>query len=92
MQIQSITYSNSEGTVLSVVTTDGRISVPWPCRTWHREYVQEWLDKGGVIGDYVAPPIDTSPTLEERVAELETLVKGQQIPQRVTELEQKVGP
>lgn len=56
MQITSITYGNEEQTVLQVETSDqGTMSVPWPCETWHKEPIQEWIDDGNSISAWVDP-------------------------------------
>lgn len=57
MDITSVTYANPEQTSLTVDTVDeGAMTVPWPCQTWHREEIEDWLGEGGVIGAYTAPP------------------------------------
>lgn len=74
MNIQSITYQNSEQTVLQVVTSEGKtLTMPWPCRTWHNEAIQEWLDAGNTIAEKPGPTLD-----EARQAKLEEINQAYQ--------------
>lgn len=55
MSIQSITYASAERTALRVVTDIGVITLPWPCRTWHRELIEAWLAAGNEIDAFDLP-------------------------------------
>jgi hypothetical protein len=65
MEINSIKYANPGATTLTVTTSEGQMSVPWPCRTWHREPIQDWLDAGNRI-----TPYQRFDTLEQARSEL----------------------
>lgn len=61
MNIERIQYQNDEQTALRVTTTDGKqLTVPWPCRTWHNEAIQEWLALGNVITEKPGPTLEES--------------------------------
>lgn len=50
MSIQTIQYTSAEKTAIQVTQTDGgQYTAPWPCRTWHAEEIQAWLDAGNPI-------------------------------------------
>lgn len=52
MNITAIKYSNAEQTMLLVTTDAGDVSCPWPCETYHAEYIAAWLS---VEGNVIAP-------------------------------------
>ena len=49
MIITSVKYGNKEQTSLLV---NGEMNVPWPCETWHAEFIQAWLDEPNTIDPY----------------------------------------
>lgn len=56
MQITSVTYANEEETMLTVVTSDmGTLHVPWPCETWHKEPIDEWIAVPNTIAAWTDP-------------------------------------
>lgn len=65
MKITSIQYINATKTGLLL---NGTLSVPWPCNTWHKELVQNWLDEGGVIDPFQTPEEAAAAKELERVA------------------------
>jgi len=57
MNIQSIKWASAEHTSLKVTLgNDNEVICPWPCKTWHWEHLQQWLDAGGVIEPEDPPP------------------------------------
>lgn len=98
MQINSVTYRNADGTVVTVVLDDGaEFHAPWPIRSWHRAPVEKWLEEpGNAISPYVAPP---PPTKRERLqaalgndvvkalVRREARTRGLSVAQLLTELE-----
>lgn len=52
MKIDGVRTANSKSTALIIATAEGEMRVPWPCRTWHREVIQDWLDAGNPIEPY----------------------------------------
>jgi hypothetical protein len=47
MEIAAVRYGNAEGASLIVVCADGTsVALPWPCQTWHAQFIQAWLDAG----------------------------------------------
>jgi len=63
MEITSIKYANDEGTGLIV---NNEMYVPWPCATWHNEFIQEWITEGNTISAHM--------TLEESKAHKKQLI------------------
>jgi hypothetical protein len=56
MEIATIRFGNPEGSSLIVVCANGAsFAVPWPCETWHAQFIQAWLDAGNTP----APAADT---------------------------------
>ncbi|MEQ7870756.1 hypothetical protein V6R97_08890 [Chromohalobacter salexigens] len=59
MDIQTIQYVDTTGAALNVTLEEGgSLQLPWPCRTWHREEIQAWLDAGNTIQP---PPEEPDP-------------------------------
>jgi hypothetical protein len=56
MRIVAMRYTNASRTQLDVETDRGRIALPWPCETWHREPIEAWLAEGNEIAPYEPPP------------------------------------
>jgi hypothetical protein len=47
MEISSVRYGNPDGTSMIVRCADGSsFAAPWPCETWHSQFIQAWLDAG----------------------------------------------
>ena len=58
MDIASNSFADPNGTVLALTDAAGpALSVPWPCETWHRAAIQEWLDAGNSIAPYAPPAV-----------------------------------
>lgn len=55
MNIQSITYTDLERTSITIKHADQTIIVPLPCNTWHKEFIEEWLNDGNSIGEHYIP-------------------------------------
>jgi hypothetical protein len=56
MQITAIRYASATQSAVNVTLADGTtLTCPWPCRTWHAERLQRWLDDGGVIAPAEPP-------------------------------------
>lgn len=71
MNIKSIKYANSEQNSLVITTQENKqLSAPWPCRTWHNEEIQNWIEKGNSIEEIAAPTIDE--LREAKKAEINT--------------------
>jgi hypothetical protein len=62
MQIISAKWGNAAQTVLLVTADIGdegphrTLAVQWPCETWHRAVVQDWIAAGGQIAAADPPP------------------------------------
>lgn len=56
MQINSVTYTDTDGTRVRIETADGTLFAPWPIQSWHREVIEKWLAKGNAIQPCVEPP------------------------------------
>jgi hypothetical protein len=52
MRIDSIRYTNADQDEVEVGSDLGDFYLPWPCRSWHRQAVQDWLDAGNHIRPY----------------------------------------
>ncbi len=49
MQVFSVRFTNDDKDEVEVNSDLGDFYLPWPCRTWHREAILAWLDKGNQI-------------------------------------------
>jgi hypothetical protein len=49
MQVFSVYFTNEDKEEIEVSSDLGDFYLPWPCRTWHREAILAWLDKGNTI-------------------------------------------
>jgi hypothetical protein len=52
MRIHSIRFTNADQDEVEVSSDLGDFYLPWPCRSWHRQALQEWLDAGNRIRPY----------------------------------------
>lgn len=87
MEIQSIKYSDAAQTSLSVTLLDGtQLFVPWPCNTWHGEFIQKWILLGNAIGAAFTPTELVSKAKAAKIEELraERLVRIQAVLPGVT--------
>ena len=58
MNITSIAFTNAKHTAANVTLDDGStFGTAWPCLTWHGEYVEAWLESGGQVQPFTAPPM-----------------------------------
>jgi len=64
MNITTIKYSDDSRTFLTI---NGTLTVPWPCPTWHREAIQEWLDEGGTIAPWKTDAVLLAEAREEKL-------------------------
>lgn len=62
MQIIKVKWTSAEHDMLRVSLDDGtKLFVPWPCQTWHRVHIEEFLKTTGVEAEDPPPaPIDLS--------------------------------
>lgn len=75
MDILLVTAADAGVTSLVVETADlGRLTVPWPCATWHREPIEAWLaDDGNSITPWTPPPFDRAAARAGAIAALDAL-------------------
>lgn len=52
MDIQQIEFLDSKKSTIKIVHSAGVTASPWPCRTWHQEFIKEWLGQGNEIKEF----------------------------------------
>lgn len=52
MAIIDVKYATPDNNVVIVTHDDGRVeNTPWPCNTYHKEGIQDWIDVPNTIED-----------------------------------------
>ncbi len=52
MQVFMVRYTNKDQDEVEVSSDLGDFYLPWPCRSWHRQAIHEWLEAGNRIQAY----------------------------------------
>jgi len=57
MHIQSVRFTNPDRDEIEVTSDLGDFYLPWPCDTWHRQAIHQWLEMGNKIQPFL-PEVD----------------------------------
>lgn len=52
MQVHSVRFTNTDQDEVEVSSDLGDFYLSWPCRSWHRQAILNWLDAGNKIRPY----------------------------------------
>lgn len=79
MNILTIKYANVTDTAIVITLEDGSsMSAPYPCKTWHNNFIDKFLEEGNEIETYMT---------SEELTEAEDLVRIQEIEAEAKEQE-----
>ena len=75
--IENVRYISETQETINATINGEKLSIPVDPANRHYQAILEWLaeDSRRVIAAYIAPPVDTTPTLEDRIATLEAEVE-----------------
>jgi hypothetical protein len=52
MQIKTVRFTNLDQDEVEVCSDLGDFYLPWPCHSWHRQAISDWLEQGNKICPY----------------------------------------
>jgi hypothetical protein len=52
MQIKTVRFTNPDQDEVEVCSDLGDFYLPWPCHSWHRQAISDWLERGNKICAY----------------------------------------